>query len=164
MPDVPPIPQSKIKAVVGQPAPELVVAKWINSEPIDLAGLRSRVILLTFWQFLPQERIPNLATLKALQERYPKQLAIVMLHPGRRRVSQLTVFFAREFTRKNKLAWPMGFLASGGDSDTRTAYGVNALPASFVIDRDGILRHADLTGGIEEKAAAVIEQARRERP
>ena len=161
-PRTPSIPQSKIKAVVGQPAPKLVVAKWINSEPLDLAELRGRAILLTFWQMLPQKRIPNLAMLKALEKRYPKQLAIVMLHPGRRRASPTAMLFAGELARKNKLAWPMGFLVSDGDNDTRSAYSVNALPASFVVDRDGILRHADLTGGIEEKVTAVVEQTQRE--
>jgi hypothetical protein len=33
---------------VGQPAPEITGGPWINSEPLSLAGLRGRVVLVEF--------------------------------------------------------------------------------------------------------------------
>jgi hypothetical protein len=36
---------------LGQPAPEITGAPWINSEPLSLAGLRGRVVLLDFWTY-----------------------------------------------------------------------------------------------------------------
>jgi hypothetical protein len=36
---------------VGQPAPEITGAPWINSEPLSLAGLRGRVVLVEFWTY-----------------------------------------------------------------------------------------------------------------
>jgi hypothetical protein len=37
--------------VVGQPAPDITGGPWINSEPLSLAGLRGRVVLVEFWTY-----------------------------------------------------------------------------------------------------------------
>jgi hypothetical protein len=36
---------------VGQPAPEITGGPWINSQPLSLAGLRGRVVLVEFWTY-----------------------------------------------------------------------------------------------------------------
>jgi hypothetical protein len=36
---------------LGQPAPEITGGPWINSEPLSLAGLRGRVVLVEFWTY-----------------------------------------------------------------------------------------------------------------
>ncbi|MFI5329145.1 MAG: hypothetical protein ACHQ7H_23135 [Candidatus Rokuibacteriota bacterium] len=40
-----------IMVKVGQPAPEVTGGPWINSEPLSLAGLRGRVVLVEFWTY-----------------------------------------------------------------------------------------------------------------
>ncbi|MGH7419883.1 MAG: hypothetical protein ACREKB_19100 [Candidatus Rokuibacteriota bacterium] len=36
---------------VGRPAPEITGGPWINSEPLSLAGLRGRVVMVEFWTY-----------------------------------------------------------------------------------------------------------------
>ena len=36
---------------IGQPAPEIAGAPWINSPPLTLAALRGRVVLIDFWTY-----------------------------------------------------------------------------------------------------------------
>ena len=36
---------------VGQPAPEITGERWINSEPLSLASLRGRVVVVEFWTY-----------------------------------------------------------------------------------------------------------------
>ncbi len=36
---------------IGQPAPEITGERWINSEPLSMAGLRGRVVLVEFWTY-----------------------------------------------------------------------------------------------------------------
>jgi hypothetical protein len=36
---------------VGRPAPEITGGPWVNSEPLSLAGLRGRVVLVEFWTY-----------------------------------------------------------------------------------------------------------------
>jgi hypothetical protein len=35
----------------GQPAPEITGGPWLGSEPLSLAGLRGRVVLVEFWTY-----------------------------------------------------------------------------------------------------------------
>jgi hypothetical protein len=39
------------RVAVGQAAPEVTGGPWINSEPLSLAGLRGRVVLVEFWTY-----------------------------------------------------------------------------------------------------------------
>jgi hypothetical protein len=36
---------------IGQAAPEITGGPWINSEPLSLAALRGRVVLVEFWTY-----------------------------------------------------------------------------------------------------------------
>jgi hypothetical protein len=36
---------------VGQAAPEITGGPWINSEPLSLASLRGRVVIVEFWTY-----------------------------------------------------------------------------------------------------------------
>ena len=35
----------------GQSAPDITGGPWINSDPLTLAGLRGRVVLVEFWTY-----------------------------------------------------------------------------------------------------------------
>ena len=35
----------------GQMAPEITGEPWINSQPLTMAGLRGRVVLIEFWTY-----------------------------------------------------------------------------------------------------------------
>ena len=36
---------------VGQAAPELAGERWINTAPLDMRGLRGRVVAVEFWTY-----------------------------------------------------------------------------------------------------------------
>jgi len=42
---------ARIEGKVGQAAPEITGGPWINSEPLSLAGLRGRVVVVEFWTY-----------------------------------------------------------------------------------------------------------------
>ena len=46
-----PVTQAQRGAQIGQPAPEITGSPWLNSEPLSLAGLRGRVVLVEFWTY-----------------------------------------------------------------------------------------------------------------
>jgi hypothetical protein len=42
-------PVSVVEAGVGMPAPEISAQSWLNSEPVRIAELKGKVVLVKFW-------------------------------------------------------------------------------------------------------------------
>ena len=69
------------KKLENRPAPPLHVARWLNSQPRDLAALRGRVVLLEFWNTADSFRRPLIAALKKLYVTYhPSGLEMIAIH------------------------------------------------------------------------------------
>ncbi len=49
VPDAAGRPAARVR--VGPAAPEITGGPWVNSEPLSLAGLRGRVVLVEFWTY-----------------------------------------------------------------------------------------------------------------
>jgi hypothetical protein len=41
--------RAAIQELAGKPAPALQVSNWMNTEPLDLADLQGKVVMLDFW-------------------------------------------------------------------------------------------------------------------
>ena len=79
-PSVPPAKTDLWTEMVGKPAPEFQQIKgWLFGEPVKMADLRGKHILLHFWSVFSEQRIPELM---GLQKKYADQnLVIVVVHP-----------------------------------------------------------------------------------
>lgn len=44
-------PNSGSAITSGQKAPELTGQNWLNSRPLNMAGLRGKVVLVEFWTY-----------------------------------------------------------------------------------------------------------------
>ena len=84
-------------------------------------------------------------------------MAILAIHD--RTASAVEV---REFAAEKGLAFAIGIVKSTKDDgwagETFRAYGVKALPASFLIDRRGVLRHSDVTQDTQDKIDALLQE------
>jgi peroxiredoxin len=103
----------------------------LAGQPVRLRDLRGRVVLLNFWATwcVPcREEMPALETLS--RELGPRGLTVVGVNFKEARGD------VEAFVRQHELRFPMVL-----DTDGRTSqlYQVFALPATFVIDRQGML-------------------------
>ena len=64
-------------ALVGADAPTLVVDSWVNSEPLALAGLKGKVVLLDFWG-VDANRIGSVPNIRDWDERYKDKGLVVI--------------------------------------------------------------------------------------
>jgi hypothetical protein len=71
-----------IDSIEGPPFPR--GARWLNSEPLEMAALRGRAVILEFWDFCRPHSLRTLPYLKAWHERYgDRGLVVVSVHaPG----------------------------------------------------------------------------------
>ena len=130
--------------LLGQPAPELAMKEWLNTDPLTLAELKGHVVLLEFWA----------TWCKPCEQLFPRIKELHAQHAGDNlRVLALTRFFmayggppeaqaqemslVREFAEKHKLEFPVGVAE---DESVQSAYGATALPMLALIDRAGMVR------------------------
>lgn len=114
-----------------QPAPDFVL-KSQGGENLRLSEQRGQVILLNFWASWCgpcREEIPMLNT---LHKRYEKLGFQVMgINIDKRRDA------AKRMMQDFQIAYPVLFDSQQGISKL---YGVDAMPSTVIIDRDGIVR------------------------
>jgi thiol-disulfide isomerase/thioredoxin len=133
-------------AVLGR-APELVgVGPWFNTpdgEPLKLAALRDRVVLLEFWTFACGNCQRTLPFLRRMHAQYQRDFTVVGVHSPEFAFER-SVANVEGAVRENELEFPVGldneFLAWN-------AYGNRYWPTMYLIDRAGQIRYAHIGEG-----------------
>ena len=144
--------------MLGKPAPP-IDAKDIDGEPVRLADLKGKVVLVDFWATWAPPTLATLPHYNELMSRYKKDLAIIgvnldAMREGVRPNDYDRIRHAlRRYLLDLRVSWPVVLNGTGGD-DLAKAYGVTDIPANFLIDRDGKISHIELSGAELDKAIA----------
>lgn len=130
--------------LIGEPAPELQIHKWLNTEPLTLAALKDQVVLLEFWATWCKPCEQLFPRIKELHTAYSASglqvLALTryfMAYGGGPDAQAQELTLIREFTGKHGIEFPVGV---SEDETLQTAYGATALPMLALIERGGIVR------------------------
>jgi len=139
---------------VGTPAPEITSPVWLNSEPTRMADLRGKVVLVEFWTFGCYNCRNTLPSVKDWDAKYrDRGLTIVGVHTPetdseynidnvRREVPSLGIKYA---------------IVTDNDYKTWKAYGVEAWPTIFVLDKQGRIRWLHVGEGQYDETEGVIK-------
>jgi peroxiredoxin len=123
-------------------------AKSTSGADISLEDYRGKVVLIDFWASwcMPcKQEMPNVK--KVYREFHDKGFEIIGVS-----LDNSEANFDR-YIREQKIAWPQIFDGKGWMSGIGRMYAVSAIPATFLLDRDGKIRYKNLRG--EELYAAV---------
>ncbi len=136
------------------PAPELNNKVWLNSEPLKLADLRGKVVMVEFWTFACINCQHVTPSLKALYTKYAdKGLVIIGVHSPE---------FGYEKELKNVQAaisevgieYPV---AIDNNYATWNAYNNHYWPARYLIDKAGNIRLLQIGEGGYAKTEATVQ-------
>ena len=134
--------------------PELTVSRWFNSkEPITLASLKGRVVVLTAFQLLCPGCVEHgLPQAKRLRQRFnPEQVAVIGLHTVFEHHKAMTEEVLEAFLHEYRWPFPVGVDTPNGKAlpKTMAAYEMQGTPTLLLFDRAG------------QVAAALLRQAGR---
>ncbi len=140
---------------LGQ-APEFTgITAWINSDPLTMASLRGKVVLVEFWTFGCINCIHVAPYVKAWEARYADVgLVVVGVHtpelPFEREIANV-----RDAVVKAEIRYPVAFDPT---FDTWHAFRNRYWPAFFFIDKSGQIRHVHYGEGDYDGSEQVIRQ------
>jgi DNA-binding beta-propeller fold protein YncE/thiol-disulfide isomerase/thioredoxin len=143
-------------------APELAGAGgWINTaEPLSLAKLRGKVVLLDFWTFCCINCLHIIEELRPIEAAFPTELVVVGVHSPKFPEEQDHAAVERAVAR-HKIMHPV---LDDPDMITWRRYGIRAWPSLILIDPRGYARWGTSGEGhgpqIMAAVRALIDEAR----
>lgn len=147
------------------PAPELDVAYWLRSDPIRLASLRGKVVLLDFWAVWCSECPAAFPQWRELQTQFSdKGLTVIGVtklygrsdtEEGLNREQELKALLS--FQAKRQLNYPIA-VGKMDDVTNDERFVVASLPTVVLIDRRGNVRHFKRGIGEYRKLKKQIEK------
>lgn len=128
----------------GQPAPEITNETWVNSEPLRLAELKGKVVLVEFWTFGCYNCQNVEPYVKSWHDKFrDRGLVIIGVHSpefGHERVLKNV----RNYVREHSIQYAV---AIDNDYKTWNSYQNHYWPAMYLVDKKGVIRYMRIGEG-----------------
>ena len=135
---------SEVQAELGTPAPEISGQSWLNSEPLRLAELKDKVVLVEFWTFGCYNCRNVEPYLKEWHQKYAdKGLVVIGVHAPEFNYERVLANLQR-YVREHAISYPV---AVDNDFVTWKRYGNRYWPAMYLIDKRGVIRYLRIGEG-----------------
>jgi len=124
----------------GKQAPEISL-KDISGQTISLSSFKGKVVLIDFWASWCMPCRKNNPKLVALYEKFKGEgFEILGVSIDKYNDDWKTAI------EKDKLTWKQIVDNAGWNAQSTIDYGIEGIPASFLLDQEGIIRGVDLEG------------------
>ena len=124
----------KEKKLIGQPAPDFSLKDY-QDQDVSLADFAGQVLVIDFWGTWCPPCLEAMPKLVALHEQYADQgFTIIGIATGDSPEA------VKKFAAKHQVDFPLPL----ADDQVPQAYQISAFPTTFVVDRSGIVRFAQI--------------------
>jgi len=132
---------------IGRQAPALRVAEWVRGNPVTLAELKGKVVLLEFWGVWCAPGRESMERLASLHQKYGKDgLVIIAIHDSSQTGASL-LSQGDGLPDQSKVPFRIAVDSpmegevicekNRGKGQTIDAYGITRFPTTLIINRDG---------------------------
>ncbi|MGB0767045.1 MAG: TlpA family protein disulfide reductase [Phycisphaeraceae bacterium] len=136
--------------------PALTVDNWQNSDPLQLADLKGKVVVLDFWATWSAPSEKAVAKHNALMQQHGEDGLVII---------GVCSTLGGEAIKKAVNAFGIEYpVCVDIDNKTNTAYAPNGYPDYYLIDRAGTLRIADCANAMLEDAVKALLSEKLEEP
>lgn len=136
-------------------APEITgIANWINSNPLKIASLKGKVVLIDFWTYSCINCQRTQPFLNSWYDKYEKDgLVIIGVHAPEFSFEKVQSNVAKAVADEG-IKYPV---AMDNDLATWNAYSNQYWPAKYLIDKDGQVRYTQFGEGQYDQTESVIQ-------
>jgi thiol-disulfide isomerase/thioredoxin len=134
---------------VGKPI-ELEFTDAIKGKPVSLKNLQGKVIVIDFWATWCGPCVAEMPNLKALYAKYHDQGVEFLGVSLDQSKEEGGLDSLKEFVSRNEIPWPQYYQGKGWEGEFSSSWGIDSIPAMFVVDQGGKLVSVDAVGHLDE--------------
>jgi len=138
-------------ALLGKPLE--IQFKASDGRDVDLAGLRGKVVLIAFWATWCPPCVQEIPHIKAASEKlHDRGFEVIGISLDDKKQDLLS------FIGRNKMEWPQYFDGLGDNNKIAKQFGIEEIPALWLVDKQGKLRYVDAVENLTEKAERLLAE------
>jgi len=132
----------------------------INNKTVSMKALKGKVVVIDFWATWCGPCVAEMPHMKELYAKFKPQgvefIGVSLDQPK----EEGGLDKLKDFVAKNEITWPQYYQGKGWESEFSRGWGINAIPAVFIVDTEGKLASINARGKLEEMIPDLLKKAK----
>lgn len=125
----------------------------VDGREVDVSKLQGKVVLIDFWATWCGPCVAELPNvLKAYKELHAKGFEIVGISLDSDKAE------LEGFVKAKGMEWPQYFDGKGWQNEISSKYGINSIPAMWLLNKKGMVVSTNARGGLEERVTKLLAE------